>query len=163
MRVYKVIFNKVILSDIFPCRQAGDSFHVIVTSIKFHLANLCSEENIGFVNTWDHFYYDSSRCSRDGLHLSQVGRGCSFWSPSGWRSKRLRNKKWECPCSPSKGRVAILNNAQAFRNTKLNVFYVNARSLHNKFSDLEEITFSENYNIINVTKSWLNISQGLFG
>ena len=50
----------------------------------------------------------------------------------------------------------IENSSRPNRN-KLKVFYVNARSLRNKFSDLEEIAFTENYDVIGVTESWLNI------
>ncbi len=42
---------------------------------------------------------------------------------------------------------------------KLRVFYVNARSLRNKFSELEEIAFTEDYDIIGVTESWLNLQN----
>ena len=35
------------------------------------------------------------------------------------------------------------------------MYYVNARSLRNKFSELEEIAFTEKYDIIGVTESWL--------
>ena len=73
IRTYKERSNKVILSGIIPRRQAGNRFYDIATSINRRLANLCNDENIGFVNTWDHFYYDSSLFSSDGLHLSQVG------------------------------------------------------------------------------------------
>ena len=72
IRAFKVKSSKVILSGIIPRRQAGIRFYSIASSINRRLANLCSEENIGFVNTWDHFYYDSSLFSSDGLHLSQV-------------------------------------------------------------------------------------------
>ena len=34
---------------------------------------------------------------------------------------------------------------------------MNARSLRNKFSDLEELAFTENYDLIGVTESWLNL------
>ena len=39
------------------------------------------------------------------------------------------------------------------------MYYVNARSLRNKFSELEEIAFTENYDIIGVTESWLNLQS----
>ena len=45
---------------------------------------------------------------------------------------------------------------QSFSGTKLKVYYVNTRSLRNKFSELEELAFSENYDIIGITESWLN-------
>ena len=38
----------------------------------------------------------------------------------------------------------------------LNVFYVNARSIRNKFDDLEEFLLADNYNAIGITKSWSN-------
>ena len=73
IRAFKVKSSKVILSGIIPRRQAGQRFYSFASSINRRLANLCSEENIGYVNTWDHFYYDASLFSFDGLHLSQVG------------------------------------------------------------------------------------------
>ena len=39
------------------------------------------------------------------------------------------------------------------------MYYVNACSLRNKFSDLQEIAFTENYDIIGVTESWLNLQN----
>ena len=73
IRAYKVNSSKVILSGIIPRRHAGNRFYSIASSINRRLANLCSQESIGYVNTWDHFYYDSSLYSSDGLHLNQVG------------------------------------------------------------------------------------------
>ena len=72
IRAYKVKSSNVILSGIILCRQAGQRFYSFATSINRRLANLCSEENIGFVNTWDHFYYDASLFCSDGLNLNQV-------------------------------------------------------------------------------------------
>ena len=73
IRAFKAKSSNVILSGIIPRRQAGQRFYSSATSINRRLANLCSEENIGYVNVWDHFYYDASLFSSDGLHLSQVG------------------------------------------------------------------------------------------
>ena len=73
IRAYKVKSSNVILSGIIPRRHAGQRFYSFASSINRRLGNLCSEENIGFVNTWDHFYYDASLFSSDGLHLSQIG------------------------------------------------------------------------------------------
>ena len=39
------------------------------------------------------------------------------------------------------------------------MYYVNARSLRNKFSELEAIALTENYDIIGVTESWLNLQS----
>ena len=39
----------------------------------------------------------------------------------------------------------------------LRVLYVNSRSLRNKFSELEEVVLTENYDIIGVTETWLNL------
>ncbi|MPC98883.1 hypothetical protein E2C01_094269 [Portunus trituberculatus] len=73
IRAFKVKPSKVILSGIISRRQVGNRFYSIATSINRRLANLYCEENIGFVNPWDHFCYDASLFSSDGLHLSQVG------------------------------------------------------------------------------------------
>ena len=73
MRTYKEKSNKVIVSGIIPLRQAGSHFYAFVASLNRRLASLCSEENVGFVSTWDNFYYDSSLFSSDGLHLSPIG------------------------------------------------------------------------------------------
>ncbi|MBW6351538.1 endonuclease/exonuclease/phosphatase family protein, partial [Pseudomonas aeruginosa] len=42
------------------------------------------------------------------------------------------------------------------KTATLKVFYANARSIRNKFSDLEELVFTENYDVIGITESWLN-------
>ena len=73
IKAYKVKSSKVILSGIIPRKQAGHRFYSAATSINRRLANLCSEEKIGYVNTWDHFYHDASLFASDGLHLNQVG------------------------------------------------------------------------------------------
>ena len=44
-------------------------------------------------------------------------------------------------------------------SNSIKVCYINARSLRNKFSDLEELVATENYHIIGVTESWLNTEQ----
>ena len=73
MRAYKELSNKVIVSGIIPRRQAGHRFYASASSLNRRLANLCREENVGFVSTWDNFYYDSTLFAGDGLHLSQIG------------------------------------------------------------------------------------------
>ena len=39
----------------------------------------------------------------------------------------------------------------------IRVLYVNSRSLRNKFSELEEAVLTENYDIIGLTETWLNL------
>ena len=73
MRTYKEKSNKVVISGVLPRSQAGSRFYASAASLNRRLANLCREENVGFVNTWDHFYYDASLFSGDGLHLSPIG------------------------------------------------------------------------------------------
>ena len=41
----------------------------------------------------------------------------------------------------------------------LKILYVNARSLRNKFEDMEEVVFSENYDVIGITETWLNLEN----
>ena len=55
-------------------------------------------------------------------------------------------------CSKRTDKAQTIPNAQNY----LKVFYVNARSIRNKFSDLEEIALTNNYDIIAITESWLN-------
>lgn len=73
IRKYKEKSNKIIVSGILPRKKAGHRFFDMATSINRRLTNLCNVENIGFINTWDNFFYDSSLYLDDGLHLSQVG------------------------------------------------------------------------------------------
>ena len=65
--------NRIILSGIIPRMRASHQFPNIATNMNRNLANLCSEEGIGFVDTWDHFCYDRSLFAKDGVHLNQVG------------------------------------------------------------------------------------------
>ena len=73
MRTYKEKSNKVVVSGIIPRRQAGSRFYACASSLNRRLENLCKDENVGFVSTWDNFYYDPSLFSGDGLHLSPIG------------------------------------------------------------------------------------------
>ena len=73
MRAYKEKSNKVIVSGVIPRSQASSRFYAFASSLNRRLANLCREENVGFVSTWDNFYHDSSLFSDDGLHLSPIG------------------------------------------------------------------------------------------
>lgn len=65
--------RKVIISGILPRLRAGQRFFNFATSTNRRLANLCSEEGIGFTDTWDSFYHDPTLFEEDGLHLSEVG------------------------------------------------------------------------------------------
>ena len=73
MKTYKEKSNNVIVSGIIPRMQAGSRFYAFAASLNRRLDNLCREENVGFVSTWDNFYYDSTLFSGDGLHLSHIG------------------------------------------------------------------------------------------
>ena len=72
IRTYKTKSNRILISGILPRRNAGHRFLSVATSTNRRLVNLCREEGVGFINTWDHFYYDDSLFS-DGVHLNQVG------------------------------------------------------------------------------------------
>ena len=71
--VQRIRSEELLDKYLVPRRHAGNRFYSIATSINRRLANLCREESIGYINTWDHFYYDSSLYASDGLHLNQVG------------------------------------------------------------------------------------------
>ena len=63
----------VVVSGIIPRMKANQRFFNMATSMNRRLANLCSEENVGFVDTWDSFFYDHSLFEKDGVHLNEVG------------------------------------------------------------------------------------------
>ena len=65
--------QNVILSGIIPRIKANQRFFNVATSMNRRLANLCREENVGFVDTWDSFFYDRSLFEKDGVHLNEVG------------------------------------------------------------------------------------------
>ena len=65
--------QNVIISGIIPRMGVNQRFSNIATSTNRRLANLCREEGIEFVDTWNSFYYDRSLFSKDGVHLNQVG------------------------------------------------------------------------------------------
>jgi lysophospholipase L1-like esterase len=73
IKSYKEKSNRVVISGIIPRMEADRRFYNMATSVNRRLANLCSEEGVGFVNTWDNFYYDRSLFAKDGVHLNQVG------------------------------------------------------------------------------------------
>ena len=50
-----------------------------------------------------------------------------------------------------------MSNARALTRNNLKIFYVNACSLRNKFSEIEEIAITGHYDLIGVTESWLNL------
>ena len=73
IRSFKVKSNRIVISGIVPRIGAENRFYNIATSVNRRLANLCREEGIGFVDTWDNFYHDTYLFSGDGVHLNQVG------------------------------------------------------------------------------------------
>ena len=70
---FKVKSSNLVLSGIIPRAKANNQFFNFATSTNRRLSNLCSEEGIGFVDTWDHFYHDRSLFAPDGIHLNEVG------------------------------------------------------------------------------------------
>lgn len=73
IRSFKEKSNRILISGIVPRIDVENRFYNIATSTNRRLAKLCREEDIGFVDTWDHFYYDKSLFSGDGVHLNEVG------------------------------------------------------------------------------------------
>lgn len=73
IRSFKDKSRNVIISGIIPRVSANQQFFNFASSTNRRLSNLCREEDIGFIDTWDHFYYDHSLFTRDGVHLNQVG------------------------------------------------------------------------------------------
>ena len=73
IRKFKVKSSNVVVSGIIPRTKANNQFFNFASSTNRRLSNLCSEEGIGFVDTWDHFYHDRSLFAPDGIHLNEVG------------------------------------------------------------------------------------------
>lgn len=55
----------------------------------------------------------------------------------------------------------IGGSVQGRRLIKL-IFFANAHSIHSKFSDLEDIIITENYNVIGITKMWIKTKRSNF-
>ena len=65
--------NNIIISGILPRVGAEQSFYNKSFSTNNRLQSLCAQENVQFVNFWNHFYHDTSLYQTDGIHLNSVG------------------------------------------------------------------------------------------
>ena len=73
INTFKTKRNKFIVSGILP-RIGGESqFYSKVFSTNNRLKSLCSQENVEFIDLWNHFYDQRMLFNRDGLHLNAVG------------------------------------------------------------------------------------------
>ncbi|MFV0544471.1 MAG: GDSL-type esterase/lipase family protein, partial [Marinicella pacifica] len=160
---FKEKTNNVIISGIIPRMRAGSRFYDSATSINRRLATMCREENVGFVDTWNHFFFDRSLFSDDDIHLNQVG-AARFGRLLNDAVKEFRSKNVTTNAlQAGTGIVSVSNNtlysAEVTTRTELISFYANSRSIHNKFSDFEELVYTENYDIMGITESWLNFER----
>ena len=71
--IYKEKSSRIIVSGIIPRLHIEDKFYNDAISTNRQLAELCTREEVGCVNTWHNFSYDSSLFSYDGVHLYAVG------------------------------------------------------------------------------------------
>lgn len=79
----KISDKNIVISGILPRtkdtrkgkerKQISNRFYNVAFSTNNRLKNLCTEENVNFVNFWDNFYYDSDLFCPDGLHLNELG------------------------------------------------------------------------------------------
>ena len=65
--------NNIIISGILPRVGAQKAFYDKAFSTNNRLQNLCYQENVSFVNMWNHFYHDQYLFQKDGIHLNSVG------------------------------------------------------------------------------------------
>ena len=65
--------SKFIVSGILPCIGAENQFYNKAFSTNDRLKSLCSNENVEFLNLWNHFYDQRILFNHDGLHLNPVG------------------------------------------------------------------------------------------
>ena len=73
IKTYKAKSSRIIVSGIIPRLHVEDKFYDDTISTNRQLAELCTSEEVGYVNTWHNFSYDSSLFSYDGVHLNAVG------------------------------------------------------------------------------------------
>ena len=65
--------NNIIISGILPRVGAEQTFYDRAFSTNNRLQTLCAQENVKFINLWDHFYHDTYLYQADGVHLNSVG------------------------------------------------------------------------------------------
>ena len=73
IRQYRMKSSNIIISGILPRISAERAFYNKAYSVNNRLKSLCLQENVNFINTWDHFYKKSDLFANDGLHLNPVG------------------------------------------------------------------------------------------
>ena len=73
IRRYKEKTNNVLISGILPKIDAGNVFFSKAFSVNNRVKNLCSQEGIEFIDTWNHFYGERELFQSDGLHLNPAG------------------------------------------------------------------------------------------
>lgn len=104
------------------------------------------------MNFWCGFYDKPFIFQEDGLHLSEVG--------AAQLGRLLSNKVSSFRPKKHPARTCTLIYVEdCLTRNKFKIFYVNARTLHNKSSELEELVFTENCNIIGLTESRLNLQN----
>ena len=73
IRKYKEKTNNILISGILPRIDAGNTFYGKAYSTNNRVKNLCSQEGIEFIDTWNDFYGKRELFTSDGLHLNTVG------------------------------------------------------------------------------------------
>ena len=73
IRRYKEKTNNIMISGILPRIDAGTTFYGKAYSTNNRVKNLCSQEGIEFIDTWNDFYGKRELFTCDGLHLNTVG------------------------------------------------------------------------------------------
>ena len=73
IRKYKEKTNNIVISGILPRIDAVNSFYGKAFSINKRVKNLCLQEGIEFVDTWNEFYGKRDMFMNDGLHLNSTG------------------------------------------------------------------------------------------
>ncbi len=68
----KVNGSNIIISGILPRVGADQSFYDKAFISNNIFQGLCSQENIQYMNLWDHFYHDTYFYLTDGVHLNSV-------------------------------------------------------------------------------------------
>ena len=70
---YKVKSDNIIISGVLPKMYGENTFYNKAFSLNNRLKNLCRQEGVKFIDTWDNFYQKPELFGNDGLHLNSVG------------------------------------------------------------------------------------------
>ena len=125
------------------------------SSALITVSKLCGQEGVDFINMWDDFYDKAFLFQGDGLHLSDIGSP-HFGRLLSSQVLLFRQK------STTTGRRFVVNDISSHKRNVTSCCMINARSIRNKFHDMEALAASEDLHIVGITVTWLDTVNRLF-